>query len=262
MRRYSSPVTRILKSPLFQSFPFSVGGTFIGNTQYEDGFQRANFWSNVSTTSRDYHVLLAANAGSTQSFTLPPPPAQGFPVDFTAPGPCAQIGFEDINDLDARVQNVINTENIPNDVLPVFVMYNTFATSGGCCILGYHSVTFDTNRHPYVVASYSDPNIFNVPVEDIHALSHELGEWMDDPFVRSLVPSWGNVGQESGCSLSLEVGDPVTGIATTITMNGFTYHPEDLVFLPWFSRQTPSTSVNGQYTLLNSFSGPQKICGQ
>jgi hypothetical protein len=122
---------------LFQNFSFTVGGTFIGNTQYEDGFQRANFWSNVSATSPDYHVLLAATAGSTQPFVLPPLPTQGFPVDSTVQGPCARVGFEDMGDLDARVQNVINSLNIPGDVLPVFVMYNTFATQGGgCCILG------------------------------------------------------------------------------------------------------------------------------
>jgi hypothetical protein len=147
-------------------------------------------------------------------------------------------------------------------VLPVFVMYNTFATSGGCCILGYHTTTFDTHRHPYIVTSYSDPGLFFQPIQDIHALSHELGEWMDDPFVRSFVPLWGNVGQVSGCVVDLETGDAVTGIATALTMNGFTYHPEDLVFLSWFARQTPSTAVNGQYTLLNSFSAPQGICGQ
>jgi hypothetical protein len=258
-----SSVSRILKSPLFQSFPFTVGGTFLGNTQYEDGFQRANFWSNVSTTSPNYHVLLVGTAGSTQSFALPPLPAQGFPTDLTVAGPCARIGFEDQGDLDARVQNVIKTLDMPGDVLPVFVMYNTFATSGGsCCILGYHTTTFDTHRHPYIVTSYSDPGLFFQTIQDIHALSHELGEWMDDPFVRSFVPLWGNVGQVSGCVVDLETGDAVTGIATALTMNGFTYHPEDLVFLSWFARQTPSTAVNGQYTLLNSFSAPQGICGQ
>jgi hypothetical protein len=66
----------------------------------------------------------------------------------------------------------------------------------------------------------------------------------------------------SGCVVDLETGDAVTGIATALTMNGFTYHPEDLVFLSWFARRTPSTAVNGQYTLLNSFSAPQGICGQ
>ena len=153
---------------------------------------------------------------------------------------------------------------IPPKTLPVFVLYNTFLTqNGGCCILGYHSITFDTQRHPYVVASYSDPNLFTTPIEDIHALSHELGEWLDDPSTHNFVTSWGDVGQVQGsCSFSLEVGDAVTGTAFEVTMGGFTYHPEDLVFLPWFARQTPSSSVNGQYTFLNSFPSPPPVCGQ
>ena len=92
-------------------------------------------------------------------------------------------------------------------------------------------------------------------------MSHEFGELLDDPTGGNLVPAWGNVGQViGGCQGNLEVGDPVTGIATQVTLNGFTYHPEDLVFLPWFSRTTPSFSVNGWYTLLNTFSGPAKAC--
>ncbi len=61
----------------------------------------------------------------------------------------------------------------------------------------------------------------------------------------------------------LGVGDPVTGQAFTITTGGafpFTYHPEDLVFLPWFARITPSTSVNEWYTFLNGFAAPQPVC--
>ena len=30
----------------------------VGNTQYADAFQRANFWNSVSRRSPDYHVLL------------------------------------------------------------------------------------------------------------------------------------------------------------------------------------------------------------
>ncbi len=65
------------------------------------------------------------------------------------------------------------------------------------------------------------------------------------------------MGQVSGCQNNLEDGDPVTGIAFPVPLNGFTYHPEDLVFLPWFARESPSPSVNGWYTFLKylQFSG-------
>ena len=46
----------------------------------------------------------------------------------------------------------------------------------------------------------------------------------------------------------------------TVALNGFTYHPEDLVFFPWFARIQPSTSVNGWYTFLNGFAAPQAVC--
>jgi hypothetical protein len=252
-----SPVARILGSPLFQNSAFTVGGTFVGYTQYMDAFQRANFWSDVTTKSPDYHVLLSPSLNPLASIVPDPN------FSSSTQGPCALVGFEDLGDFDQRVQNLIAELKIPENTLPVFVTYNTFLTeNGGCCILGYHSVTFDTQRHPYVVASYSDPDLFTLPIEDIHALSHELGEWLNDPFIRSFVPSWGKVGQEGGCSFSLETGDAVTGTAFEITANGFTFHPEDLVFLSWFARETPSSSVNGQYTFLNSFSKPQGICGQ
>jgi hypothetical protein len=125
--------------------------------------------------------------------------------------------------------------------------------------LGYHSAT--SGNQTYAFAAYSDPGIFTASgIRDIHALSHEVGEWMDDPFGNNIVPTWGNVGQVSGCQNNLEVGDPVTGVAFTVSPNNFTYHPEDLVFLPWFSRQSPSSSVNGRYTFLNTFSSPAAAC--
>jgi hypothetical protein len=160
---------------------------------------------------------------------------------------------------------MLTTLNIPANTLPLFLSYNTFETSGGgCCILGYHS-TNNAGTQAYAVAAYSDPGIFSVPIQDIHALSHEIGEWMDDPLIPStnIVPAWGHVGQVSGCQNNLEVGDPVTGKAFTVSVGGtapFTYHPEDLVFLPWFARVTPSTSVNGWFTFLNGLSAPQAVC--
>ncbi len=252
---------RILQSPIFQNFSYTLGPTFVGNTQYIDAFQRANFWNHVSHNAPDYHVLLNPKLGAVAAINPEAAP--------TAQGPCVlksgtvntgRIATVDIGVLDQQVLNIIGSMNIPPNVLPVFVMYNVFATvGGGCCVLGYHNVIFP-NLQQYVVASYDDPGLFNVPIEDIHPLSHELGEWLNDPTARNWVPAWGNVGQVSGCANTLEVGDPVTGIASQVTMNGFTYHPEDLVFWSWFTRATPARSVNNQYTFLNTFPRPQSVC--
>lgn len=246
---------RVQNSPIFQSVSFSPGGMNVGNTQYIDAFQRANFWSSVSASSPNYHVLLSP---------VTVEPLQTISVSkrsgTTVAGPCARIGEVDINFFDSQAQSLLRNLGIPSTSFPIFIDYNTFLTSNrSCCILGYHSAT--SSNQTYAFAAYSDPGIFTAPgIRDIHALTHEIGEWMDDPFGNNLVPAWGNVGQVSGCQNNLEVGDPVTGTAFAVTLNGFTYHPEDLVFLPWFSRQSPSPSVNGWYTFLNTFSSPAAAC--
>jgi hypothetical protein len=43
----------IVASPLFSPTPLNTGVM-----QYLDDVQRSNFWSTVSTVSRDYHLLL------------------------------------------------------------------------------------------------------------------------------------------------------------------------------------------------------------
>ena len=251
---------RFKNSPLIKKAAFTPGGTNVGTTQYVDAFQRANFWSKVSTTSPNYHVLLSPVSTK---------PLQTINVGgsgSTQAGPCARIGKVDINFFDNIAMNLLTTLAIPANTLPLFLSYNTFETQGGqCCILGYHS-TNNAGTQAYAVGAYSDPGIFNASgIRDIHALSHEIGEWMDDPLIPAvnIVPAWGHVGQVGGCQNNLEDGDPVTGSAFTVTTGGlfpFTYHPEDLVFLPWFARITPSTSVNGWFTFLNGFAAPQAVC--
>jgi hypothetical protein len=251
-----SPRFRVKNSPLLKNAPFTPGGTNVGTTQYIDAFQRANFWSTVSTTSPGYHVLFSP---------VTVEPLQTLVIGgagTTVPGPCARIGLIDFSSFDVLVQGLLSSLAIPSNVLPVFLTYNTFEFSGSrCCVLGYHFVT--GINQTYAEAAYSDPGIFNAPIQDVHALSHELGEWTDDPFVNNIVPPWTALGTAGDCSAFLEVGDPVTGNAFTVAMGGkapFTYHPEDLVFLPWFARVLPSTSVNGWYSFLDAFASPQAVC--
>jgi hypothetical protein len=83
---------------------------------------------------------------------------------------------------------------------------------------------------------------------------------MDDPLVNNATPAWGNIGQVSGCQNNLEDGDPLTGTAFNAVLGGFTYHPQELVFFSWFSRQSPSIAVNGWYSFKNSFTTPAAAC--
>ena len=168
----TNTVTRVKKSPVVSNAAtFMAGATNVGKTQYIDAFQRANFWNFVGTTAgKNYHVKFAPiQMKPLQIINVPG--SSGTSVA----GPCAKIGEVDINFFDNIAMNLITQLGIPANTLPLFLSYNTFWTSGGCCILGYHS-TNNAGNQAYAVAAYSDPGIFSVPIQDIHALSHELGE--------------------------------------------------------------------------------------
>ncbi len=231
-----SVVQRIIDSPIFSgNTVYSPGGTTVGTGQYEDAFQRANYWSKVSTVAPNYHVLFGTPT------LAPVQTINDVPTDVFFQNSCGQpIAGYDINAFDPQIQAIYTSLHIPRNTLPLFVSYNVFLTEGGgCCILGYHGT--DGSDQNYSFAAFNDPGLFNVPIEDIHALSHELGEYMDDPFGSNPVAAWGHIGQQPGCQGNLEVGDPVTGTAFTVTgSDGFVYHPEDLVFHDWFLRG-PST---------------------
>lgn len=81
-------------------------------------------------------------------------------------------------------------------------------------------------------------------------MSHEVAEWMNDPFGNNPVPAWGHIGQQPGCQNNLEVGDPLSGtFAPPIfnPQNRFTYHMQELAFFSWFYG-APSVGVNNWFS--------------
>ena len=91
-------------------------------------------------------------------------------------------------------------------------------------------------------------------LQDIHALSHEVAEWLDDPFGNNLVQPWAvPTAQQYGCTNVLETGDPVVGIGWEQPVGGTTYHPEDEVFKSWFARDNPSVAYAGNYTFMGPY---------
>ena len=133
-----SAVNSTVMSPLFQAASFAPGGTGVGTTQYIDAFQRANFWSQVSTISPNYHVLL------TQPYVLASAVQVNVPSLFgnTVAGPGARIGQVSLFYFDLWLTAVLSkiTSVQPNQLL-IFLAYNTFFTQQGCCILGFHEAT-------------------------------------------------------------------------------------------------------------------------
>jgi hypothetical protein len=213
--------------------------------------------------------------------------------------------FGDVNVVwwSSQIQNLLQSSNPTH--LAIFLTDNVMLYEGkdvlNCCIIGYHGTKAAGNGsgntgsngnasvQTFAWASYTSAGVFARPnggtnwaLQDIHALSHEIAEWADDPFVNNLVQPWLTpTAPQYGCTGILETGDPVVAIGFTMGTNNFRqgpnpngtqsadgfYHPEDEVLLPWFMRtapnnvseptQAPSTNI-GRYTFmgdLNPFPG-------
>lgn len=229
-----------LNSPIFKAMDFTSGGTDLGKTQYIDAFQRGNFWGQVSSAP-GYHVLLGKPT-ILPALSLTVPSSVGhIATEFGV-----KAGLAGINWFDTQLQTYMTNhpQIVPNS-LPIFLSYNVYLTQFpfGCCIGGYHS-SFGSTSAPqaYAYATYvGTPGAF---AQDVSALSHEIGEWMDDPLV---VNTNGNT---VACGV-LEDGDPEETFANygafPYTLSGFTFNLQDLTFLPYFGAP-PSTSVNNSLT--------------
>ena len=237
-----SIIQNVVNSPIFQSsVTYTQGGTALGTTQFEDAFQRATLWGTVKSNP-NYHILLGTpTIEPVQTITVPTRNGKLI-SEFGA----TNLIMENINNFDASIQALIKSLKIPSNALPLFITTQTYLSSGnttsGCCIGGYHSVT-SSGAQPYSHATYiTNSGAF---AQNVSALSHELGEWIDDPNTNNPVPS------ACGSGAVLEVGDPLEGNANygdyAYTVSGVTWDLQDLVLLPYFGAPT-STSVNGWST--------------
>jgi hypothetical protein len=253
------PLTLFQQSPIFNDASFTFGGTYVGDTQYPDAFQRANFWNH--THARDNHMLLSPVTTSTLYIDVPE--AYGLALATTSLGSppfCAPLGIIDINWFDSYLNVVVipslASQGVNQGSLPIFLLANVVMASpvadiNTCCILGYHG---DTAGQTYSPMDFDTSGLFGPGIFDTAIAAHEVDEWQDDPMGGNPTPPWGNVGQVAGCQTNLEVGDPLTGTALpTVTMpNGYAYHLQELAFFSWFYGGLP-LGVNGWYSDNDTF---------
>jgi hypothetical protein len=254
------------------------------------------------TGASPYHVILEPHVLPAVTITVPQ--NQG---GLAASGRGVIFPLVNYSWWSSQINNLETTADPTH--LPIYLTDNVLLnTPSGCCVIGYHGTHAtglrygngksqgNTTMQTFAWASWVQPGIYSRPnggtdwaLQDIHALSHEIAEWGDDPFVNNLVEPWLTpTAPQYGCSNILETGDPVVSIGfsmgtntTDQTMNPWTspanhtpsqsfdgtYHPEDEVFLPWYMRTAPNTvseptqslSANGgRYSLmgdLNPFPG-------
>ncbi|HLW87164.1 MAG TPA: hypothetical protein VKR57_01650 [Terriglobales bacterium] len=240
-----STTEMVADSPIFKSeFDYKQGGVDLGKTQYIDAYQRGDFWTSVQTNT-NYHIILKTVIGPEQTFTVP----AGLGNVIANPWSGIPTGTADINWFDGQLQTVLSKyKQIQPNVLPLFITENVYLTEfGGCCVGGYHSANAGAPSGQTYSYSTSIQQA-SVPVfsQDVGALAHEVGEWLMDPFTTNPSPCPSNS--------ILEIGDPLeteTGVHDfgdwPYTIGGFTFHPQDLVFITWFGAPA-STSVNNYVT--------------
>src|SRR6202521_1860894 len=239
-------VNNIIASPTFNpGVNFTQGGTNLGTTQYIDAFQRGNFWKFVHTYT-GYHVLLGTPTVLAERTITVPASLGGV---FSNPFGSGVIGTYDINAFDAKLQSYMKYfTQINPGVLPLFITYDVFLTSGGCCIGGYHNANgAQPGGQTYSHATYVDSKgSFS---QDVSALYSEIDECMDDPFADNFVHCTDN-------SL-MEVGDPLENNANygafPYTLGGFTYNLQSLVFIGYFGAPK-ATSVHSWYSFQHDMS--------
>lgn len=262
--------------------------------QLQDATMRAQF--NKVGDSK-YHLILHPNVLPAVTINVPRNQA-------TLLQSGRGVVFADVNVTwwAAQIQN-LETKADPTH-LPVYLTNNVMlyqGAPGNCCIIGFHGARAAGNGggsanskgnakvQTFAWASWVQPGLYsranggvNWALQDIHALSHEIAEWADDPFVNNYVNPWVTpTAPQYGCTTVLETGDPVVSIGFAMGTNTFQqgpnpdtsqsadgyYHPEDEALLPWFVRTAPNTiseptqsaSTNiGRYTFmgdLNPFAG-------
>jgi len=260
------PLRLVQQSPILQPFDFNFGGTDVGTVQTTDAFQRGNFSQLIShgqnANGITYEVVLdPVTTAPKIVVNIPAADGVAYPSDaFTGGCPTGKFAIVDIAVYEPAIINLftqLGSQGVNPSTFPLYLLHNVVECEGNtpgcatnlndCCILGFHDAS---GAQTFGTADFDTSGIFGTGVQDVSAMSHEVAEWMNDPFGNNPVPAWGHIGQVSGCQNNLEVGDPLSGtLAPPIfnPQNRFTYHMQELAFFSWFYG-APSVGVNNWFS--------------
>ena len=241
--------------PRVQSSPnFHIAQYPTGPTQFADAVQRAEF---NRSAGPEWHTLLGQ-------------PVILKPVRIAVPRGAAKVyrnrstgvmyAIVDTNFFISQLNTIIQLENLQPDALAIALTANVFLSPQSdikkCCVLGFHT-SFDVGElaqvkfvQTFIWASWVDQGILGSSLADVTPMSHEISEWMNNPFGSNTVPAW-QVPNSNACQSNLETGDP---LATTpnagypVLIDGFTYHPQNQVLMQWFQRGAASDAIEGAFS--------------
>ena len=263
-----SAVTRVLQSPLAVKSDLSFNGVSVGNTQYINGFKRAQFWNYLPFLS------VARGVEDTLNWSVAEPIYQTLYSNqaIVVPEICGDGGIVSKTVLasllsGAFVPNLQASKVISPTQLAVFLVKNIKAsgatppTSSDC--LGGQHLAIGSPSQTYLWANYATADQTSDD-HDILGLTHELAEWLMDPRADNATPAWNNPESAGTCSTKLEVGDPMlhAAVPPALVMNGYSYHVQELAFFSWFFNgpNAPSYGAGGYFSSNGTFSGPAPAC--
>ena len=261
-------VQPILNSPVFSPASFTSSDE---PTQYTDAVMRAEFFNKMKP---DWHTLLAPSVLPTVTLHLKQSANCGGAPNFTGcnyvfiPNPdntCCLLIFANaspfldqlFNIVDSDISsNAITTADISNFLVPNTALFVGDLTQ--CCIGGFHEFAFDSTVNPqprwvFTYATWLSPDLFR-NAADVTGISHELAETFNDPFVVSdnvhnLTPWW--LAPNGQCQDDIEVGDVIEGLPNAefpVTLNGFTYHPQNVALTQWFEFKATSNAIDSAFS--------------
>jgi hypothetical protein len=267
------PFTLAVQSPVFQNHHWVFGGTDLGDTQYPDAIQRANFWNATGKDPGNYHIHLDTQALPPIVIDFPIGSGIGLPQSsaFLNYSACAPSVVVDYNLFDVYLNYIampqmasegVNSGNFPmfiagnviwGDVIGELPYYEPVAA-------GYHYFSIVDPAQTYGVAQFGDDHVLTFP--ETEALSHEVNEWINDPLGLNVVQGY-NVNAEYNavydptgpvyCQVNYEVGDILDGFDMPPVKgeNGYTYTLQEMAFFSYFYGG-PSFGVNGWYSSNNT----------
>jgi hypothetical protein len=252
--------------------------------QFADAVQRAEFFKGMD---EDWHTVLGTpDIVDRATFTIPAFVNVRFPDGSIKPVQAYRFGhapngdpFVELLDLlfNALNNNQVVTDiiagNFTTDAININMYPNTFLFSidtqgnfASCCVLGFHTYYFQSGVTPqprwlFNFVSWISPGLFRGGFQDVTALSHEISETFNDPFVNTRTPVWqfpGVPANSKMCQGNLETGDPVEVLPNaTVTIHlrerreVFDYHPQTEALLQWFEMGVESDALDGIFSFPN-----------
>jgi len=261
-------VAPVLSSPVFSKTSYDSSED---PTQFTDAISRAEFFH---LASDDWHTLLKGHPATARTMTL----IKGtYAFALKSDGSCCayvlvnEIAFlnalfpptpTDTTTVMGQAEHAgdIKTRDISSFLFSDVYLYE--GTTANCCILGFHS--YDTEpgdqsngwkerRYVMNYSSFIASGVFGSRFSDITALSHEMSETFNDPFVNNATPWW--LAPNGNCQNILETGDVIEGLpnaTVAISLNGTTWHPQNEALLQWFAGITPSSAIHHAYSYPNT----------